>query len=349
MASISFRPSVPADGPAITALLTQAFDRSLPTPTHGSTSLAGQLQHWKYWQPRDDWPGVRSYLLERDGEILAHAGVVPGRCRWEGGTLDLLHMIDWVARPGALGAGAALLKQLARLSDALLAIGGTAHTLNILPAMGFQTRGNVVKHTRVLRPMRRLSADAAPAWRVALRTARDLARVLAAGRATRSGGFAVRLSPGEVPQPWQTAGEPVSQTAMAVMERTPALFAHALGCPVGQPAVYRVDVGGAACGDFLLSCVDGQARLADCQLDSREPSHWRALVHEAVVAARRDFGAIEIVGWADRDDELLSQALQSAGFHPGMEQPVRLLARADRSLPGTSLRVQMLDNDALWL
>jgi hypothetical protein len=69
----SVRPSTPADAPAIVALLTEAGLQPSVDPQH---------LHWKYWQPRADWPGPRSYVLTSDSELIAHGAIIPGTCTW---------------------------------------------------------------------------------------------------------------------------------------------------------------------------------------------------------------------------------------------------------------------------
>src|SRR5277367_713063 len=90
-------------------------------------------QRWKYWQERPDWPGPRSYVMTRGSEILAHAALVPGVFATDSQRVRVVHLIDWAARPSATGAGVSLMKHIGRLTDALLAIGGSAQTRKILP------------------------------------------------------------------------------------------------------------------------------------------------------------------------------------------------------------------------
>ena len=138
MARSSIRASLPEDIPALHQLMTAAGSR---LPNSEPESL-----HWKYWRERPDWPGPRSFVMSRGNEILAHAGVVPGAflfgdARSGVQRVRALHIIDWAARPTAIGAGASLMKHLGQSTDALLAIGGSAETLRLLPHLGFRPLG----------------------------------------------------------------------------------------------------------------------------------------------------------------------------------------------------------------
>jgi hypothetical protein len=135
--------------------------------------------NWKYWQERPDWPGVRSYVLTRGDDILAHAAAVPGAClvgegRGPAQRVRALHVIDWAARPTAIGAGASLMKYLAQSTDALFAIGGSAQTLRLLPHLGFRRTGMAMCYVRPLRPVRILTPSVHPIWRLLPRFARSV-------------------------------------------------------------------------------------------------------------------------------------------------------------------------------
>src|SRR5262245_46530942 len=143
--SRAVRPSTPEDAPAIVALLEQAGLR----PSRASADL-----HWKYWQPRADCPEPRSWVLADGTDVIAHAAAIRSNCSWQGGRIRLIHMIDWAARPGEVGAGTALMKYIGRQTQALLAIGGSADTLSILPHIGFRPLGEATGYVRTLFPLR---------------------------------------------------------------------------------------------------------------------------------------------------------------------------------------------------
>src|SRR5438132_11568693 len=130
--SRSIRPSTPADAAAIVALLAQAGLRPHTEPEH---------LDWKYWRPRSDWPGPRSFVLTEGTAPIAHAAIVPGA--WSSGSqrASVFHAIDWAARPGEAGAGATLMKAIGSQAGALIAIGGSSDSLAILPHLGLRAAG----------------------------------------------------------------------------------------------------------------------------------------------------------------------------------------------------------------
>ena len=334
-ASTQFRPATPADEPAIAAFLAAAFQDDPAHPTHDSAQF-----HWKYFAPRAEGPALRSFLLVRGEQILAHAGVVPGRCTWQGGSLETLHLIEWAARPGAIGAGGALLKQIGRTTGALLAIGGNPRTLAMLPVLGFRGCGEATPFTRILRPWR-LAAGAPRHWRTAMKVLRGAWWLVGTSTRTDPDWQARRIAP----DAWGTTPLPVPAAGAATMARTPAMLAELMACPATPMHLYRLEQRGRARGYFLLAFAPGQVRLADAWVDSTDPADWQALVRQAVQLARADLKAAELVTLAS--DPLLSSALRACGFRARAPKPIQLLARPDP--PFAHLRVQMLDNDAAWL
>ena len=101
----------------------------------------GRHLHWKYWEPRADWQGSRSYVLTRQDRIIAHAAIVPAVCSWGTERLKLLHVIDWAACPEARGAGNTLMRHINTLADAIVTSDGATAALRLLPFLGFADSG----------------------------------------------------------------------------------------------------------------------------------------------------------------------------------------------------------------
>jgi hypothetical protein len=328
----AIRASTPADAAAIVALFTERgmigkFD--------------SQYLTWKYWQPRADWPGPRSFIVTGNHEPIAHAAIVPGTCSWAGRRLATLHMYDWAARAGT-GAGVMLLKHVSRMTDALLAIGGGAETLRILPHVGFRPVGVATGYARPLHPMRIMRCGMA--WKVLPRLGRALLRRSAAAAPERSW-QARRLAAAEVSQISSVFPRPIR--GLAVTERSVDLFHYLLSCPGFPMHLYAVERGSIIRGYFMLASVAGQARIADCWVQSDEPSDWRNLILCAVEQARRDPQAAEVVILAS--DPLLAAALQSCGFDARFQIPIQMRSTHQDPLPEGRLRVQLLDNDAPYM
>lgn len=296
---------------------------------------------WKYWHPREDWPGSRSFVVTRDGELIAHAAVVPGACAWASQRVTLLHLIDWVARAGS-GAGVTLLKHLALTTGVLLGIGGEEETRRILPHVGFRPAGAATAYACPLYPLRVLRGGAT--WKLVPRLARALCRRSVPVRPDAQWQVR-RLAAGDLGQ--ITSVFPRPRRGLAVTDRTIGLFRYLLCCPTVSMRLYVVERAGLVRGYFLLAPVPGQVRIADCSMDSDEPEDWRALVLCAVDEARRDPQAAEVVSWAS--DPLLAGVLQSCGFHARFQEPIQMRPSVRDAIPEGILRVQMVDNDAAFL
>jgi hypothetical protein len=335
MAKSYIRPSAPQDAPALAALLAKAGLR----PNSGPEEM-----HWKYWLERPDRPGPRSFVLTRDSEILAHAAAVPGVCRWGDRRISVLHAIDWAALPGAAGTGSSLMKHLGKSADALLAIGGSAQTLQLLPHLGFRPAGTATCYVRPLHPLRILTPSAHPTWKLLPRLARSVLWTLQAQSGGIDGWGVRQISPEELPR--IAAVLPVPTHDMAVFERCADLFRYALTCPIVSMQLYAVEKAGRTRGYFLLAFAARQARLADCWVDSEDPVDWRALIQCAVREAKRHPRAAELAAWAS--DPMLSRCLSECGFHARGRLPVLLLSPQNPVLTPATLRVQMLDNDTAY-
>jgi hypothetical protein len=331
------RAATPADVPAIIALFAQLEERPNVEP---------QDMHWKYWEPRADWTGPRSFVLTRDDAILAHGGIVPGSCVWDSRRVRTLHVIDWVADPREVGAGIALMNYVGEQTEALLAIGGSTQTMQILPHIGFRAVGVAVRYTRALSPLRLLRDGRPRNWRLLPRVARSLAWKFAAPAPAPGDGWAARrIADDELER--LAVVFPVPARGIGVLERSAALFRYALACPIVPMRLYSLERAGRVRGYFMLASAPGQARIVDCWMDSDQPADWRAMIHLAVEQARHDPQAAEVV--ISASDPLLAECLRASGFHARQESSILLRAAAGARVPAAPLRVQMLDNDEAYL
>lgn len=337
----SIRQATPDDCSEIARFLSAIFNRSTAHPT-----LDHRLLAWKYWEGALAWPGSRSYILSRGSEILAHAGVVPGRMTWAGGSVSTAHLIDWAARPDAIGAGTALMKHVAKLTDALIGIGGSDQTREVLPALGFRPAGTATSFARTLRPLRRLIGAGQWSWRSAPQFVRSVVWTAMAPSARATGCRIRRLRPEEctaalLPQPGSAGLGPL-------MGRSTEQLQHVLACPRMPTRLYEIQhPERGSRGYFVLALAESQVRLVDYWIDSVDPEDWRLLFEATVQAALEHDAAAELVTWASTAIE--SAALRESGFHARATQPVQLLAPQGIAVPTSPLRVQMLDNDAVCI
>jgi hypothetical protein len=324
------RPSTPADAAALASLFAEV----------GMGLDPGHL-HWKYWQPRADWPRPRSFVIARGSELIAHAGIVPGTCAWGSRRETIIQVIDWVARAGP-GLGVMLMKHVAQMAGALVAIGGGPITRSILPHIGFRPAGTVTAYARPLFPLRILHTR--PAWKLLPRLARAAWR---------------RSPPAKPGADWQVrrvGGDEVGQIAAVlplpthgstVTQRNADQLRYVLTCPIVPMQLYAVSKAGRLRGYFLLALAPGQVRIVDCWVDSDESEDWRAMILCAVELAQHQPQAAEFVIWAS--DPLLATVLRGCGFYARFESPIQVRTSASNSVPEGPLRVQMLDSDAAFL
>ena len=311
----------------------------------GHPMFEGHHLHWKYWEPREDWQGSRSYVLTRDDRIIAHAAIVPAVCNWGSDRRNVLHVIDWAARAEARGAGNTLMQHIGTLADAIVTSDGDDAALRLLPFLGFTESNTVVsQYVRPIRPLLYLTGADAPRWRLAARCVRNTLWALRAPSGAPRAHRARPVAAAEVPAasiPW-----PVPRNGTAVLERSAAVVRYWLQCPAAVMELYAVENGSRPEGYFLLAFTPGQARLADCWLDRDDPDAWEALVHLAVRQAARHPGVAEVAALCS--EPLLAEALQRCGFHARTKR--RLLVRATNGVrfPDTGIRIQMLDDDTAY-
>ena len=335
MARSSIRPMVLADTPAVGELMIEVGLRPNADPAQ---------MHWKYFHPRTDWPGPRSFVMVRGNEILAHAGAIPGACLTATQRVRTIHVIDWAARSTATGAGVSLMKYIGQHTEALLAIGGSAQTLQLLPHLGYRCLGNATCYVRPLHPSRILTPSAHPLSTLLPRFARSALWTAQAPSVDTDGWDVCRVEPAELERLRSVFPSPSPDTAL--LERSEEMLRYALACPIASMELYALERAGRTRGYFLLSFALRQARLADWWMESDDPGDWRALVQCAVHQARRNVHAAELTAWGSND--WLSKRLHECGFHARDELPVQVLAPRNPELAACALRVQMLDNDAAY-
>jgi len=316
------------------------------TPDH--PMIARRHLYWKYWEPRADWDGSRSYVLTKDGAIVAHAALVPCECLHGGRRIRVIQLIDWVARADVRGGGAAIIQHIAKLADAIVTANGSEFAWRILPFIGFKPSGTTVgQYARPIRPLLRLAGARHFHWRLAPQLARNMLWALQSPSFADGSWTARRLERhelGRAPIPW-----PSANAHTAVFERTLTAMTYLLSCPAAPMEFYAAEQQRSIRGYFVLTLVPAQARIADVWADSDDPSDWRAVLHLAVQQAKSKRGVAEVVAIAS--DPLLDGALRACGFHRRATRP--LLIRAESGTlapePPPSIRVQMLDDDSAYL
>jgi hypothetical protein len=225
----------------------------------------------------------------------------------------------------------------------LLAIGGSALTLQLLPNLGFREISKAICYVRPLHPLRILTPSLHPPAMLLPRVARGMLWKATAPSVSIDGWQVRALGPNDLAEVMNVL--PTPGQGMSVFERGEGLFRYALECPIASMGLYGMVREGRLRGYFLLSFALRQARLADCWMDSDDPVDWRALLQCAVIKASEHPTAAELAAWAS--DASLSQRLQECGFRARGDLPVQVFP-SSYSEVAAPLRVQMIDNDAAY-
>ena len=334
-----FRSTSPQDAPEVAAFLRRVFEADPGAPV-----IAPQHLYWKCWEERSDWPGSRGYVVTDDGVIVAHGTVVPLVCLSGEQRLRMVHVIDWAADPLSPGSGITLMKQIVKLVDAAIIVGGSETAQKVTPALGFKDRGYVARFVRPLRPLRRIAGQK-PSLRLGAQFARSCAWALQAPRPRVRGWSADRVAPAGLDR--QAMFWPRAANGATFFERTADTLAYLLKCPVTTMELWAVSKHGAVCGYFLLAHAPSQVRIADAFVDSADREDWRALIQLAVLQASQNADAAEVVSFGS--DPTMCRALLDSGFHDRGKFAMRLLSSKGVQLRDWPIRFQMIDSDAAYL
>ena len=333
---VRIRPSTPDDEPAIVALMRSAG--------LNPDAVEGWLR-WKYWQQRSDWPGARSLVLANESQIFAHSGIVPGVCLWNNHRTTVIHMIDWAASRGMVGAGVALLKHIRGLADALIGVGGSQYTRQAFRAFRLQPCGATTLYVRALHPLLGIRDRTRWNWKTLPEFGRNLLWALAAPAVRCGAWHAPRIAREQVQSIASVL--PGARANTTVLERSIASLTYFLDCPIAPMVLHGFEKNGERRGYFLLAFAAEQARLVDCWVNSEDPGDWRAMVNCAVQVALQTPGIAELVTLAS--DPMLSQCALESGFRAKWTEPVHILPKAGSASFPTNVRFQMLDSDAAYL
>jgi hypothetical protein len=330
----ALRPTSPDDLEAVCKFLQRAFNAD-----GDARFLDSAVMAWKYWDRRDDWSGPRAYVLERDGVIVAHAGLWPLTFEQDG--IRGVHMIDWASARESPGAGLALVQKLAGMFDFILAIGGTEMTRKALPAFGFVEYAKQWNGAVPIRPLRQTLTHQNRNWKLAARFIRN--SLWAANKSAADGWKTEQIVPEAISPDlyFQIAAD------ACFSQRTPAFFEYLLRCPAAQVRVYGIWNERGMQGHFAIALVRGQARVAGVWL--REPNRdtWKAAFSLARQAASGIDGACELVATGTEGPS--EAAATGAGLKIVRHAPVYLLNKKGKLKLHPNFQFQFSENDVLFL
>jgi hypothetical protein len=338
---------VPAIAEAVTAdeqPRLAEFLRSIFDVRPDAPFLHPQLLRWKYFEPRPDWNGPRSWAVRDDSGIAAHVGVWPLGFVTPSGPVDSLHLIDWAASPRSPGSGILIYRELMKRATAVLAVGGSAEARKILGKIGFSQVGELTFYARAARPWKQFRARAA-GWKDAARLLRNVAWKWTAGGAADGRWRAEPVR--SFPDSLRSVLPDGSSAAFTASSRSVELLNYFLRCPNASCRGFVLSRDGTPAGYFLLSLLGGQARIADLWVLSENHEDWAAGFALASRAAAADPAACEIVAVAST--QFAGQALRDAGFRSRFAKPLWLHdpRRRLRDLP--PIHIQQVESDAFFL
>ena len=308
----------------------------------GSPNFRADLLRWKYYERGPAWPGSRSYVLRKDGRIVAHACAWPIRLATPNGEVQAIQMLDWASDPNVAGAGVALSRQLEAFAPVLITCGGSEDTHKILPKIGFTPHEPIANYARVLRPLRQFLTRPSKGIRALGKLARNVTWSMSGIAANRGWSYERTDPDPEVFSTWN-ARPPSGPTSR--YEEPFAKFL--LRCPAVRFEYFSLIKRGRRRGFFLLSRVNGQTRLADLRIVANGGEDLSRVYAVAIRAAKADSTACELIATAPAPQ--IALALEANGFRPRGATPV--FVRDPKGLLGDTkrLRLSMLDDDSAFL
>ena len=233
-----FRPTSILDEAHLIEFLARVFSVGRDAPF-----VDPSLLRWKYWEPRADFSGARSFVMERDRRIVAHVGLWRVTVRTGAKSETGVHMIDWASDPQAPGAGVSLLQRLTKSYDFVYAIGGSEMTCSILPKFGFFTVAEALTWARPIRPWRQMFKHQSKDLRLPLRLARNI--------------WWSRTPPAKVERGWavvEAGASGASGLAVPASERDESFFRYLQQCPVARCLTFHIVNEGRKAGFFCSVC-----------------------------------------------------------------------------------------------
>ena len=327
-----------ADLPALAEFLQRIYRFAQPGQPPDT-----QFLEWKYLRPSTHETN-RSYVLERDGRIVAHCGVCPVILRLPGGSrVKTVTMMDWAADPSIPGIGVRLFRAVMEMAPASFIVGGATATRQIIPRIGFRLVGESLTYSAWIRPWREFRA-----------------RTHATGSALRP---VLRLFHG-ITHPsrhhfdasaWNfTQVDTFDDTVLPVLnstkqgwticERTIADLNYLLQCPRIKTQGFLLKRQKQVIGYFILGRAGWEARLLDLAVDSAEIDDWNMAYAAATEAARLDPEVCRIR--AQSTFPLIGSALRRNGYWRQYSEPIMLFDPA-KALDGAfPAAFQLLDGDS---
>ena len=332
----TIRATEPQDLPALAKFLVRVYQFD-PSDHHADTHFL----EWKYLCARPGWEGSRSYLLERNGQIVAHCGICPVTFHLpDRTTVKSLTMMDWAADPSAPGVGVMLFRKLMEMAPTSFVIGGAPATRLIVPRIGFRYVGEALTYTAWVRPWRE--------FRLRPRTRRSTMRLLhglthpARNRRRASAGWDC-----DRVHQFDDSLLPVlnnTKRAWTFCQRTLADLNHLLKCPHLEMQGFLLRRQGKLMGCFIIGKADWEARLLDLVIDSADTNDWNFACATVTSAAQLDPEVCRIRALASFP--ILSQALAWNGYWCQYKEPIVIHDPTNTLAGAFPVSFQLFDGDS---
>lgn len=312
--SAAIRATEPKDLAALAQFLIRIYKFD-PSDHHADLDLL----EWKYLRPQPAAGGIRSYLLEKNGHILAHCGICPVTFHLpNASTVNSVTMMDWAADPSVPGAGIRLFRHLMEMAPTSFVIGGAPPTRMIVPRLGFRLAGNAATYSAWLRPWHEFRTRPL-SGRSTLRLVHGLTHPARPYRQRAAN--------------WDLV--PVSQFDESILpltknperkwtfcQRSPASLNHLLQCPLPKMQGFLLKRASDLVGYFVVGKVGWEARLLDLVLDSEDAKDWSIACALMTQAAKLSGEVCRIRALATLP--ILREALESNGYWCQYQEPIML-------------------------
>ena len=337
--SLNFLPTQPAEQADLLEYLVSCFGARPDAPIANP-----ELMRWKYFQPRLDWSGPRSYVLKQEERIVAHVGFFPLTFLLASGEVAGVHPMDWVTSLRGAGVGARLMRELAALAEVLLTTGGSLKAQKALPKAGFQPYGSLDLFARVARPWSQIRSLPSKRWRTPLKLARNTvwSRTPLAPAGEWWALPVSRLDAGTLPASLNRTSD-----AVTPLKRSPPMFEYMLACPGVVFSASLLLEGKKTRGYFVLSRVGLQTRIADLFLDSDRPADWRAAFSVASRTAAEDRSTCELMAGAST--QLTRDAILANGFRLRRHDPIFIYDPKSLLTSAPPVNLNLLDGDEFYM
>jgi len=301
--------------------------------------FAPRMLEWKYFSPRAGWQGSRSYLMEKDGGIVAHAGVGPVSFYLPAGQIvPSLTILDWAADPSRPGIGVFLLRKLMRMAPTVFEICSPVGT-QVLPHLGFRTIGEARTYAAWLRP-----------WLEFRTRTRELRSFLLLMH-----GLTHPVSNRNQPNAgWEflpvrefdASLQPIlsATRTWTLCQRTVADLNYFLQCPCLETRGYILTRHNRAMGYFILGKSAWEARLLDLVVDSEAAEDWEQASAAVTAAALLDPEICRIRVLSTLS--VLTRALTSNGYWVQHKDPLMLYDPANLLDDALPANFQFCDGDS---